>query len=399
MADQTIVCPNCGKRIPLTKALASQFEERIRRDVTRRLKAEFMDRERALKEEYLRSLATARRQAEKELAKKARIEARELRKELAEKEEALEQAQKKELRLLKRQRDLDAKERMLDLEAQRKLEEGRKRLEEEIAARLAEEHKLKDLEKDRRLKELQDQIDDLKRKAEQGSIQVLGEAVEVDIEATLRAAFPQDEFVPISRGARGADLLHTVRNSLGQPCGSIMWEFKSAKTWNDAWIAKLKDDQRSKKADLAALASATLPRTITHFGEVNGVWITDLGTLVGAAAALRTALIEVHGAKAAEVGRAEKMDLLYGYLAGPQFRQRVEAIVEAFLVMRDDLTRERSAMEASWSRREKQIERVIKSVGGMYGDVRGIIGASLPEIRQLELAAAPALPEAPLPAP
>ena len=380
MADQTIVCPNCGKRIPLTKALGAQLEDRLRRDIT----SEFKTRERQLKEDHAEAIAAARKEAEKELAKKARVEASALRKELGEKEEALEQAQKRELRLIKRQRDLDAKERTLELELQRKLESERKKLEEDIGSKLAEESRLKELEKDRRLVELQHQIEDLKRKAEQGSIQILGEAVEVDLERNLRGAFPQDEFEPISRGIRGADLLHKVRDPSGHICGSILWEFKSAKSWSDAWIVKLKDDQRSEKADIAALTSVVLPRGVSHFGEVNAVWVMDLQTLIGGAAALRSGLIEVHASKSAEVGKSEKMDFLYGYLAGPEFRQRIEAMVEAFISMRDDLDRERRSMEASWSRREKQIQKVIRNVGGMYGDVRGIIGASLPEIQQLE---------------
>ena len=79
------------------------------------------------------------------------------------------------------------------------------------------------------------------------------------------------------------------------------------------------------------------------------------------------------------------MEFLYRYLSGDQFRRRIEAMVEAFATLQTGLNRERTAMERIWKEREKQIERVLANTAGMYGEVRGIVGSSLPGVPALEL--------------
>ncbi len=393
MAEQTVVCPKCGSRIPLSQALGGQFEQRIRKELALELK----EKERDLKAQYAVQMETAARDADKAARKKLGAEVSQMRRDLGEAEAELEAAHKRELTFRKRQRELDERQKNLELELQRKLDDERKQMEEQISARLAEGGRLRDLEKDKQLADMRRQIDDLKRKAEQGSQEARGEAVEVVLEDMLRLAFPQDEIESISKGVRGADLLQRVRGSVGRPCGAILWEFKAARSWSDSWTAKLKDDQRAAKADIAAIATFSLPKGISHFGFQDGVWIVDIDTLVGAAAALRTGLIELYTAKTAEVGKAEKMEILYRYLSGPEFRQRVEGIADPFIAMREDLDRERRAMEGSWSKREKQIDRVMKHVAGMYGDIQGIVGATLPRIERLELPVPERLLEEPQP--
>ena len=231
------------------------------------------------------------------------------------------------------------------------------------------------------------QIEELKIKAEQGSQQAQGEVLEIELEQMLKSAFPYDIIEPVPKGIKGADVLQKVNNPMGQYCGTIIWESKRTKGWNDDWIEKLKDDQREIKADIAVLMSIVLPKEINGFSQFKGIWVTSFPLAVALAVALRANLIEVTCAKQAAVGKAEKMEAIYNYLSGAEFKQKVEAIVEAFVTMSADLSKEKAAMNKLWSKREQQIKKVIMNTARMYGDMQGIIGASLPEIKSLELKA------------
>ena len=176
-----------------------------------------------------------------------------------------------------------------------------------------------------------------------------------------------------------------VMNASGQICGTIIWEMKRTKAWSDGWISKLKDDQRAGKADIAVIVSTVLPKDVSHLALLDGVWVSDVSTAIGLATALRGNLTELMLSRNSLAGKGEKMELLYNYLLGNEFKLRVEAIVEAFVSMKDDLDSEKRAMEKNWAKREKQIQKVMQSTAGMHGDLQGIIGASLPQIQQLEL--------------
>jgi hypothetical protein len=230
-------------------------------------------------------------------------------------------------------------------------------------------------------------IDDLKRKAEQGSMQTQGEVLELDLEALLKARFRFDTIEPVPKGMRGADILQRVVSSLGQACGTVLWETKRTKAWSDGWIEKLKDDQREAKAEIAVIVTEVLPKGIHFFGEVEGVWVTTPSIAVKMAELLRSTLIQVGQATLSSSNKGEKMELLYNYLSGLAFKQKVETIVEAFATLKEDLDKEKRATAKIWAKRERQIERVIMSTSGMYGDMQGIIGSSLPEIKMLDLEA------------
>jgi hypothetical protein len=381
MAAETITCPHCHKKIALSKALTGPIEEKLRRDI----EAEARRREKALSDDFERRLADERRVALNKAKKEVKTHLSDLEIQLGERDQAIEQARRKELELLKKQRELEDKQKTVDLQVARKVAEQGRLIEKAAVERLQEQNRLKDLEKDKQLSDLRRQIDDLKRKAEQGSQQTQGEAVELDLEATLRAAFPQDSIEPVAKGVRGADVVQGVNSPTGQSCGSIIWEFKNAKAWSDGWLQKLRDDQRAQGSETAILVSVVLPNEVKHFGLVDGVWVADTVTMLGLATVLRSTLLQVALAGGAAEGKSEKMEMLYAYLSGTTFKQKVEAIVESFVVMKDDLDRERRAMETLWSKREKQLTRVILSVGTMYGDMQGIIGATLPDIAQLKL--------------
>jgi hypothetical protein len=382
VADQSITCPSCGKKIPLTRAL--------RADIEASLKAEFDDRERDLRERYERKLDEDRERVEKDAAKKAEKKLAQelagLKDQLNDQAKELADARRVELAMRKRERELEKKQADLEVTVARTLAEERARLVHETRERLGEEIRLKDAEKERQLADMRRQIEDLKRRAEQGSQQLQGEAGEGELDAILRASCPADEINGIGQGVRGADVHHLVLDSRGVTCGAILWECKNARNWSDAWIAKLKADQRSLRADVAVLVTASLPKGCSRFTITDGVVITDFACAGALAAVLRHNLLELAQARNAALRKEDKLELLCRYLSGVEFRQRVEAVVEAFTAMRQDLDQERRAAERAWARRAKQIDAVTCNVAGMYGDLQGLV-PSLPSIRLLELPA------------
>lgn len=374
ITDQVIICPNCQTKIPLTEAISHQIREKF--------EAEFVKKEKEIKEKIEKE---AKQKAEEAIA----VQLEDLQSQITEKDEKLQKARNAELALLKQKRELEESKRIFELEMTRKLDEERDKIRNTTLEEAMKGHRLKDLEKDKQIFDMIKQIDDLKRKAEQGSQQTQGEVLEIELEDFLRNKFPLDHIEPVSKGIRGADCLQKVHNKQGAFCGTIIWESKNAKLWKDAWIAKLKDDQIAAKAEIAVLMTTTLPKDVDNFSYINGAWVTDYASILGLATALRLNLIQVATMKLAAEGKDSKMEVLYTYLSGPKFVQKVDAIVEAFKSLQDDLDQEKRAMKRIWSKREKQIERVIDNTTAMYGDMQGIIGASLPQLKSLELKALP----------
>jgi hypothetical protein len=392
MTDQSILCPHCGKKIQLTEALTHPIEEKLRKDFESENKRKEREHEaaiEALKKEQAQALAGERAAVEKAAKKRAEDalaqDMKDLKSQLEEKAKLLEDARKQELALRKREREIEERSRSLALDLERKLDEGRAKIREDALTKAAEEHHLRDREKDKQLEDMRKQIEDLKRKAEQGSQQAQGEVQELALEEILRSSFRFDEIEPVAKGVRGADALQRVRSSSGKTHGSILWESKRTKAWSDAWVQKLKDDMREAKADFGVIVSSVLPKCVSHIGQYDGVWVTDFPSLVGLSTALRAGITQLAQAQNALAGKGEKMELIYRYLSGPEFRHRVEAIVEAFVAMKTDLDSEKRAMERTWAKREKQIQRVIHNTSGMYGDLQGLIGASLAPIASLEM--------------
>jgi len=384
MADQSISCPSCGKKIPLTRALRADIETSVRQ--------EFEARERELNEQYDKQRDKDLQDAWKEAAtiaeKQLGDELSTLRDQVKEQKAQLDDARKVEMGLRKRERELERKQQDLEITVARQIDGERRRIVAETQERLSEEHRLKDAEKEQQLADMRRQIEGLKRKAEQGSQQLQGEAGEGELEALLRSGFPSDEISTIGQGVRGADVHHVVVDARGRRCGAILWECKNARNWSDGWIAKLKDDQRSLRADVAVLVSATLPKGCSRFTLTDGVVVSDFACAAALASVLRANLLQLAQARSAAVNKEEKLELLYRYLSGVEFRQRVEAVVDAFAAMRQELEQERRAAERQWARRSKQIESVTFNISGMYGDLQGLVPA-LPAIALLELPEAP----------
>lgn len=358
------------------------------------------EREKALaeREQALEAQVTERLAAEKEtlretLREEWKSQFEELQGQLDEKSNELAKARELELKLRAERRQLEEDKNNLELEAARKLDEERQAIREKALLDAAEAYKLKERQKDEQMNTLRNKVEELQLKLDQGSQQAQGEALELELEDVLRSAFPYDVIEPVSKGARGADVLQKVHTPTGQFCGSILWETKRTKGWANDWIPKLKDDQRTTSAEVAILLSMALPKEVRTFAFVDGVWVTDFASSINLAHALRIGLVEVAMAKLASVGKQEKIEMLYEYLSGTGFRQRVQAIVEAFRTMQDDLNKERAAINKAWAKREKQIQRIIINTTGLYGDLEGIIGASLPQIESLDLNALPAAAE------
>ena len=370
MTKETIKCPKCGEVIELSEAISHDIEIRLKQ----RYEKEIGKIQKSLEEK-----------AKKEAQELVNLEISDLKGQLEEKTKNLKEAQKYEFELRKRQRELEEKEEKLELELSRKIDAERQKIIEKASKGFEEKHQLKDAEKDKQLNDMKKQIDELKRKAEQGSQQMQGEVLELELEKSLKEEFPFDDIEPVAKGVRGGDIIQTVKTQSGRTCGKILWETKRTKTWSDSWIQKLKDDQREVKADLAILASESLPKGFHHFRQISGVWVTDILSAVSLALALRVVLIQVARERAVQVGKKEKMEIAYNYLTGPEFKNRVEAIVESFTAMKEDLEAEKRATQKIWAKREKQIERVISNTAGMHGDLQEIAGASLPTIKMLEL--------------
>jgi len=414
-----IICPYCKREIPLDEALTHQIKEKIQqelRDEFNKKELELKSKEddiikkekelQRLKEEQAKEIAKMQERLEKDLhtrleqekkkiedsirkrvAEESALEIKTLKDELAEKANKIKEFKDLELTLRKEKRRLEEEKQNLKLEVARKLDAEREKLKEDIEKRISEQHRLKDLEKDKLIEAMKTQIEELKRKAEQGSQQMQGEVLEIELEGLLKKNFPHDEVIPVPKGMRGADVIQRVCTPYGQQCGTIIWESKRTKAWSDSWIEKLKEDQRNAKADIAVIVSVTMPKDITGIGQINGVWVTDYTLATSLAMALRMVLIEVAKVKTAIEGKSGKMEMLYEYLSGPEFRQQIEGIVEAFVSMKNDLDAEKRAMEKIWAKREKQIEKVVRNTSRMYGSLQGIIGSTLPELKALELKA------------
>ncbi|TMQ75522.1 hypothetical protein ACCUM_1203 [Candidatus Accumulibacter phosphatis] len=355
------------------------LDEQINEQVAEQLKAE---RARVVAEEAKKAkLATAA-----ELDAKAR-EVTELQEVLKVREEKLAEAQKAQAELIKKQRELDDAKRELELTVEKRVQDSLTDVREKAKREAEEGLKLKVLEKDQTIASMQQKIEELKQKAEQGSQQLQGEVQELELENLLRTKFPFDTIEPVPKGEFGGDALQRVTSQAGQVCGTILWESKRTKHWSDGWLTKLREDQRTAKAEISVLVSQVLPKGVETFDVLDGVWVTSPRAALPVATMLRHTLLQVNTARQVSEGQQTKTEMVYQYLTGPRFRHRVEAIVEAFSSMQQDLDKERKAIMRQWAKREEQIDRVMGATVGMYGDLQGIAGKSLQEIEGLELQA------------
>jgi hypothetical protein len=413
MNEPTITCPACQTEIKLTESLAApllqetrkQFEQKIaqkeadivkREDAIQKQQAEVGKARQAIDEEIAGKLKIERTRIAADEAKKAQLLAasdiEQKTKELADLQQVLKQrdaklaeAQKAQADLIRKQRELDDAKREMDLTIEKRVQESLAAIRVKAKQEAEEGLGLKVREKEEQIASMQRQIEDLKRKAEQGSQQLQGEAQELELESLLRNKFPQDIIEPVPKGEFGGDIIQRVNGAHNQSCGTILWETKRTKNWSDGWLSKLRDDQRAAKAEISLLVSSALPKSIQSFDLLEGVWVTEFRCAMPVAIVLRQSLIELSKARQVREGQQTKTELIYQYLTGPGFRHRMEAIVEKFTDMQTDLDKERKTTMRLWAKREGQIKGVIESTVGMYGDLQGIAGQSLKEIEGLDM--------------
>jgi hypothetical protein len=438
-ANLSINCPNCETPISITKALAQQIDQQIEeaagqklqaereslsRDVREKTEKEFsgrlnaadlrvkgyqsklaqaeqaelearQQREETAREKRNLELTIARRldeergklrqQAIAEEQERSKAELADRDRNLAEKDAKLREAEAAELTLRRERLALADEKRALEVEIERRVDGECQKVREATLQQEEENHRLKLAEKDKVIEDMRKQAEELRRKSDQGSQQLQGEVQEVELEALLRNAFPGDLIDPIPNGRSGGDILQQVIAPNGVLCGTILWESKRTRNWNDDWLAKNREDQRTTKAHLGVVVTATMPKGVDTFTRLEGVWVTNLHCALPLATALRHALAEKALAQMAGQGRDTKMERLYGYVTGQEFRQWVSAIVEGYLDMRNDLDAERRAAARQFAKRDRHLDLVITSLAGIHGSLLGIVGKSMPEIAGLNV--------------
>jgi len=413
VTDPQIVCPNCRTEIKLTESLAApliaasrkQFEAQLaakeadfgRREARLRQTQDDLSKAREALDEQVAIKVNAERAAIAETeARKARLaladdlsqrdrQLADLQQLLAANSAKLAEAQQAQTDMLRKQRELEDAKREVDLTVEKKVQENLAAVRDKARLEAEDALKSKVTEKEAQIAGMQRQIEELRRKADQGSQQLQGEALEIELESLLRSRFPRDLIEPVAKGEFGGDVVQRVLGPGGQVCGTILWESKRTRNWNDAWLAKLRDDQRAAKAEIALIVSSALPKHVESFDLVDGVWVSEPRFAIPLAIALRQSLMELACSRQAREGQQTKMELTYAYLTGPRFRHRIDAIVEKFTDMQADLDRERKTMMRLWAKREEQLRGVLDSTAGLYGDLQGIAGRAMQEIESLDV--------------
>lgn len=388
----TIKCPNCQHEFEATDA----FRDEVQRELNTKAKEwqakkeeEYRKKEETFQQQMTEALNNQKLSLEETLKKNIASDFENKLKVLAEtnasNEEKLKEARQKELEFLKKEQELKTKEAELEIQLQKKLNEERNALLETIKKQEQEKNSLKFKEFEKQIEDQKKLIDEMKRKAEQGSMQRQGEVQELALEETLKAAFPFDLIEEVGKGIKGADCIQNVRDNTGNFCGKIIYESKRTKAFTNEWIDKLKTDMRAQNANIAVIVTETMPKDMDHFGVKDGVWVCNYSEIKSLAFVLRDSLIKIHHALVSQENKGDKMQMLYNYLTGNEFKQQIEAIVEGFTSLKDGISKERIQMEKIWKEREKQLEKVLLNTTHFYGSIKGIAGNAIGDIKTLEL--------------
>lgn len=388
----TVKCPNCKTEFSPDEALSHEFADSIKKEFEEKRKQEQeeeREKVRKWKEQFEKAQNEKEKQLEEQLKEKiirqSTDEMKFLKEELEKQKQESQKAKENELFLRKKAGELEEKAKNIELEIARKLDEEKEKIRQATSEQFLKEHQMKEAEYKKQTEDMKKKIEELQQKANLTSQQLQGEVFELELEEFLKKEFPVDEIKEVGKGVRGADVIQVVSDTSGRECGTIIWESKRTKNWEEEWVVKLKEDMRATKSDIAILVSSVLPKGIKYFGFKDGVIVTSFECLHGVASQARFALIKESQLKNSLVGKQEKKEIVWQYLQSNQFRQRVEAIVEAFDTLKNDLDKEKRMYANLWAKREKQIEQVISNTVGMYGDMQGLMGASLPQIDSLEI--------------
>ncbi len=403
-ADATISCPRCREVFPLAEGIAghviesyAEAAETERRRLAEELREEAaVEARRQLAREHDRAVAALREELdlaraeagerERRAAEAAQERTERLAADLAARDAQVAELRARETDLHRQQRELADRAQALELETERRLAAERSQIAERAEAQAAERHLLRLRELEKKLEDAQRANEDLARKLQQGSSQLHGEALELELERQLAETFPHDRITEVKKGQRGADVLQEVRLASGTSCGRIVWEAKNAVNWSKAWIDKLKEDQQANQAELAVLVATARPAELGEsFGLHQGVWVVPPALALPLAQALRQTLLEAQKHRAVAAGRDDHAAALLDYLTSPQFANRLRGVAEAYQTLQGELLRERAAMERIWKRREAQLDRVVKNLMGMGGEIEAITRHELPGLAPLAL--------------
>jgi hypothetical protein len=370
----SVICPNCKKEVEISEALKHQFNEQQLAEINAKHEKELEEAKK-----------TALESTAKKVKEQFELQLKEAAKDAEEKEARNRELYEKLEKLMDEQRELKREKEEMKLEMKEKLKEEEEKIRADAQKKAEEENHLKMAAKDKQLQDTLKELEDAKRKLQQGSQQTQGEVFELEFEELLKKEFPHDKIQPVGKGIKGGDIVQEVWDARGNFNGKILWELKNTKAWSEGWIDKLKGDKRAINAEEAVLISEILPTNMQTAGYREGVWVTKHEFVIGLASALRANLIQLYYAKQAAKGKDEKVEILYSYLSGVEFKHRIEAIIEAFSNMQSDIEKEKRYFSAKWAKDEKNIRQVIDNTYGMHGDFKGIMGTTLPTIKGLEV--------------
>ncbi len=403
--NSTITCPNCKYDFPIENALSQKIEDDIKSRYLKRYnedkqkfetekaqlakEAELIKIQGENQEQILADkLRLAKSQLEQEAIKKAAsemaLQMEMLNKELTDKSQKLKESQVKELELMQKEKQIKEREESLKLDMEKEMVARQKEIEDRVKKMESERSDLKIKELEKKLTDQAELVETMRRKAEQGSMQLQGEVLELALEELLKATFPLDSIEEVAKGVKGADCVQHIKNNMGDFCGKIIYESKRTKAFTNEWIEKLKRDMRAQQADIAVIVTETLPKDMDSFGFKDGVWICRFTDVKPLAFLLRDSLLKIHIALISQENKGEKMQMLYNYLTANEFRQNIEAVVEGFLALKDGITREKIQMEKIWKEREKQLDKVLLNTTQFYGSIKGIAGNAVGDLKMLE---------------
>lgn len=408
--ENKITCPSCGHSFEAEQAIEQkikqQFNEKWKIEIAKRKlenDAEIAKNAREneaklafLKSEYDKNLSEDRKNlleerkkieilTKEKLKSEFEQELKSSKEEVESKSKLISELKSKEIEFVKKERAFLEIKDQLELDFQKRILEEQKNIQDLARKKAEDENQFKLLEKDKKLEQLKEQIEIMKKKAEQGSMQLQGEVQEIALEELLKITFPFDTISEVGKGIMGADAIQTVRNAMGNVCGSIIYESKRTKNFSNEWIDKLKNDLRTQKSDIAVIVTETMPKDMDKFGQKDGIWICTFAEIKGVATVLRESIIRIHEVRSAQENKGDKMQFLYDFLTGNEFKQQVESMVEGFTYLREGLMKEKLAMHKIWTEREKQIDKVMFNMSGMYGAIKGIAGNAISDVKMLEL--------------
>ncbi len=387
----SILCPNCKHKIPLSEAITHQLGEKYEKEIDE-VKKKAEEREQYLidlsKKRIEEEKEKTRKEAELELRKKITQEMEFRLKNTQNESDELKKSNKAQqdqlLELSKIIRQLQNQTREKEIEMAKKFTEDRQHIEELVLKRAQEEHRLKDAEKEKVIADLKKSLEDARRKAEQGSQQMQGEVLELAVEDMLKKEFPLDDVKAVPKGITGADIIQIVKGKNGKNVGTIIWETKRTKSWSPSWVEKLKSDQRTLHAEVGVIISEIVPDGIKKFGTIDGIWVCEFDTIIGVAYALRSQLIEIASLRVMQVGQESKKEMLYQYVMSVEFHHRMQALVEAFTDIQQEIEREKRWFAQKWAREDKNLRKFFDNTHGLRGDLQSIMGKSIAELKGMD---------------